>query len=83
LVDVLEGDIQMKKMMTRLARFAAVSAVFGSLILAGPTPSAATEGNGVGSGGAPPPKIMMYTPTFVVYDDGLVVFEDGTYGYAW
>lgn len=72
----------MKKMITRLARLAAVSTVFGSLVLVGPTPSSA-EGNGVGSGGAPPPKCLMSGPGFNLYDDGLIIFADGTYGFAW
>jgi hypothetical protein len=65
-----------------IARFATVVALFGSIVLAGPTPVAA-EGNGAGSGGAPPPKCMVATPDFTLYDNGLVVLADGTYGWAW
>jgi hypothetical protein len=79
---LFEGVTRMKKMITRLARFAAVSAVFGSLLLVGPTRSSA-EGSGVGSGNVPPPRVTMSTPDFVLYEDGLVVFSDGSYAYAW
>ncbi len=72
----------MKNLISRLARFAAVSVVFGSLLLVGPT-AASAEGNGVGSGGAPPPKCLMVTADFVLYEDGLMVFTDGTFTYAW
>lgn len=72
----------MKKLISHLSRFVAVSALFGSMIFAGPTPSSA-EGSGVGSGGAPPPKIMCATGDFVLYDDGLVIYSDGTYTFAW
>jgi len=64
------------------ARFAAVVALFGSIVLTGPTPSAA-EGNGAGSGGAKPPRILTSTSDFTIYDDGFVIMSDGTYGWAW
>ena len=42
---------------------------------------ARAEGGGVGSGGYPPPKLIVVTPDYAVYDDGTIIYANGTRGH--
>jgi len=48
--------------------------------LAGGSVVARGEGGGVGSGGYPPPKLIVITPDYCIYDDGTIIYSNGTVG---
>lgn len=63
----------------KIARqFALTLAVVATL--AGSGVVARGEGGGVGSGGYPPPKLLVETAQYRIYDNGVIVFADGTVG---
>jgi hypothetical protein len=66
----------MKTIRNRFVKFVATAAIVGTLFASGSV--ARGEGGGVGGGKLPPPLPLVVTSDFVLYDNGLIYFYDGS-----
>jgi hypothetical protein len=64
------------KTIIKLARHIALTA-FVAATLAGSAVNTRAEGGGVGSGGIPPPVLVVQTEEYCLYNNGMMVFYDG------
>ncbi len=65
----------------QIRRFVALALLAGTVFVARPI-AAHAEGDGGGGKVLPPPKLIVSTPDYKIYDNGLIIYADGHTGHV-